>query len=46
VAVLPHLALAGDAYHGVGLPDCIHGGELATERIFTADNLPVTPDPR
>jgi protoporphyrinogen/coproporphyrinogen III oxidase len=33
-AALPHLALAGNAYHGVGLPDCIHGGELAAERIL------------
>jgi protoporphyrinogen/coproporphyrinogen III oxidase len=34
VAALPHLALAGNAYHGVGLPDCIHGGERAAERIL------------
>jgi oxygen-dependent protoporphyrinogen oxidase len=34
VAALPHIALAGNAYHGVGLPDCIHGGELAAERIL------------
>ena len=34
VATLPHLALAGNAYHGVGLPDCIHGGELTAERIL------------
>jgi protoporphyrinogen/coproporphyrinogen III oxidase len=34
VALLPNLALAGNAYHGVGLPDCIHGGELAAERIL------------
>ena len=33
-AALPHLALAGNAYHGVGIPDCIHGGELAAERIL------------
>jgi len=30
----PHLQLAGNAYHGVGIPDCIHGGELAAERIL------------
>jgi oxygen-dependent protoporphyrinogen oxidase len=29
----PGLALAGNAYHGVGIPDCIHGGELAAERV-------------
>jgi oxygen-dependent protoporphyrinogen oxidase len=34
VAALSHLQLAGNAYHGVGLPDCIHGGELAAERIL------------
>jgi oxygen-dependent protoporphyrinogen oxidase len=33
-ASLPHLQLAGNAYHGVGIPDCIHGGELAAERIL------------
>ena len=33
-AALPHLALAGNAYHGVGVPDCIHGGELAAERVL------------
>jgi oxygen-dependent protoporphyrinogen oxidase len=27
------LALAGNAYGGVGIPDCIHGGELAAEAI-------------
>ncbi len=26
------LELAGNAYHGVGIPDCIHGGEQAAER--------------
>lgn len=29
----PTLALAGNAYHGVGLPDAIHSGEQAAERI-------------
>ena len=33
-AAIPQLALAGNAYHGVGIPDCIHGGELAAERIL------------
>ena len=37
VAALPNLALAGNAYHGVGLPDCIHGGELAAERILAVE---------
>jgi len=29
----PRLALAGSAYHGVGLPDSIHSGEVAAERL-------------
>ena len=33
-ASLPNLQLAGNAYHGVGIPDCIHGGELAAEKIL------------
>jgi oxygen-dependent protoporphyrinogen oxidase len=28
------LYLAGNAYRGVGLPDCIHGGEVAAERAL------------
>jgi oxygen-dependent protoporphyrinogen oxidase len=30
---LPNLALAGSAYRGVGIPDCIHSGEEAAEKI-------------
>ena len=33
---MPYVALAGNACHGVGLPDCIHGGELAAERVLAA----------
>ncbi len=29
----PNLALAGNGYRGIGLPDCIHSGELAVEKI-------------
>jgi oxygen-dependent protoporphyrinogen oxidase len=36
VASIPNLQLAGNAYHGVGIPDCIHGGELAAERILSS----------
>jgi protoporphyrinogen/coproporphyrinogen III oxidase len=32
---IAHLQLAGNAYHGVGLPDCIHSGELAAERTLS-----------
>jgi oxygen-dependent protoporphyrinogen oxidase len=28
--------LAGNAYQGVGVPDCIHSGEVAAERVFDA----------
>jgi len=38
---LPNLQLAGNAYHGVGIPDCIHGGELAAERAVA--KLPKAP---
>jgi oxygen-dependent protoporphyrinogen oxidase len=34
LAGLPNLELAGNAYSGVGIPDCIHSGELAVERIL------------
>ena len=32
----PRLALAGNAYRGVGLPDCVHSGEQAAERVLGA----------
>lgn len=30
---LPDIALAGSAYHGVGISDCVHTGEAAAERV-------------
>jgi oxygen-dependent protoporphyrinogen oxidase len=30
----PGLALAGNGYRGIGIPDCIHSGELAVEKIM------------
>jgi len=36
------LALAGNAYDGVGIPDCVHSGERAAERVFDALACPVT----
>jgi oxygen-dependent protoporphyrinogen oxidase len=30
----PGLALAGNGYRGIGIPDCIHSGELAVENIL------------
>src|SRR5262249_12406791 len=34
LAAFPRLALAGNAFHGVGIPDCIHSGEQAAEKVF------------
>ena len=34
LALLPGLKMAGSAFRGVGLPDCIHGGERAAEEIL------------
>jgi oxygen-dependent protoporphyrinogen oxidase len=33
IAKLPGLALAGNAYEGVGIPQCIRSGEAAAERV-------------
>jgi protoporphyrinogen/coproporphyrinogen III oxidase len=35
----PGLALAGNGYRGIGIPDCIHSGEKAAEKILV--QLPV-----
>jgi oxygen-dependent protoporphyrinogen oxidase len=35
-STLPRLALAGNAYDGVGIPDCVRSGERAAERIFSS----------
>lgn len=34
VAGLPSLELCGNAFHGVGLPHCIHSGQRAAERLL------------
>jgi protoporphyrinogen/coproporphyrinogen III oxidase len=36
VATLPGLALAGNAYSGVGIPDCIRSGETAADSVFSS----------
>ena len=33
-AALPALALAGAAYRGVGVPDCVRSGEGAADRLL------------
>jgi protoporphyrinogen/coproporphyrinogen III oxidase len=35
-AAIPGLALAGNSFHGVGVPFCIHDGEQAAERTMEA----------
>jgi len=37
---LPNLALAGNAYHGIGVPDCVRSGAEAANRILQALDLP------
>jgi oxygen-dependent protoporphyrinogen oxidase len=34
VAAIPGLALAGNAYEGIGVPDCIRTGQQAAERVL------------
>jgi protoporphyrinogen/coproporphyrinogen III oxidase len=45
-AALPGLAVAGHAYRGVGIPDCIASGEAAAERIVQSVVAPTTVAPR
>ena len=35
-AAIPNLALAGAAYHGVGVPDCVRSGEAAADAVLAA----------
>ena len=35
IAMMPGLYLAGGAYRGVGIPDCVRGGELAAEAALS-----------
>ena len=37
---IPGLELAGNAYTGVGIPDCITSGESAAERAFATLTQP------
>ena len=37
----PGLGLAGNGYQGIGIPDCIHSGELAADRVLEAMLTPV-----
>ncbi len=37
LARVPGLALAGNAYHGVGIPDCVRSGETAADAVSALD---------
>lgn len=37
---MPGLALAGNGYRGIGIPDCIHSGQAAVEKILPAVHQP------
>jgi oxygen-dependent protoporphyrinogen oxidase len=37
IAAHPGLALAGNAYRGVGIPDCVASGEAAAARVLDVD---------
>jgi oxygen-dependent protoporphyrinogen oxidase len=39
----PGLALAGNGYRGIGIPDCIHSGELAVEKILESRRVEISP---
>ena len=41
VNLLPGLALAGNGYQGIGIPDCIHSGELAAGRVIKPIKEPI-----
>jgi oxygen-dependent protoporphyrinogen oxidase len=34
----PGLAVAGNAYRGVGIPDCVHTGEMAAEQVLKSES--------
>jgi oxygen-dependent protoporphyrinogen oxidase len=40
VAALPGLRLAGNAYDGIGIPDCIRLGRQAAKELLTTSSLP------
>jgi oxygen-dependent protoporphyrinogen oxidase len=44
VSRLPGLVLAGNAYHGVGVPDCIRSGNEAAQSLLGYfDMVPMVP---
>lgn len=45
LAAFPGLAVAGHAYRGVGIPDCIRSGETAAETVLAAIQVTRSPQP-
>jgi oxygen-dependent protoporphyrinogen oxidase len=41
---LPGLALAGNAFHGIGVPDCVRTGMNAAEQVGIPAELPPRKD--
>ena len=46
VALLPGLKLAGNAYDGIGIPDCIRLGRTAARELLAAQQVPEPAIPR
>ena len=44
-ALPPGLHLAGSAFHGIGIPDCIKSGQRAAEQVFERLDRPASPPP-
>jgi protoporphyrinogen/coproporphyrinogen III oxidase len=42
---VPGLVLAGNAYHGVGIPDCIHSGDVAAQTLLKYLRRALLPSP-
>jgi protoporphyrinogen/coproporphyrinogen III oxidase len=40
---LPGLALCGNAYRGIGVPDCVRSGKEAAESVMSFLGLPIPP---
>ncbi len=43
MSTLPGLELAGNAYHGVGVPNCIQSGQQAAERVLATLGVSSSP---
>ncbi|MBI3924817.1 MAG: protoporphyrinogen oxidase [Armatimonadetes bacterium] len=44
-AGLPGLGLLGNAYHGVGIPDCVHRATRVTRQLLSSPNLEMSGSP-